>query len=411
MNLVDWDRQVRRKYRNDDVEGWERRDAFEAWVRGRVAIQAVKLLIAHQANVQAADKNGLTPLHLAAYCGPGEVVELLISEGADMDARTARADRVERFGFRYFDGSYVLNAGATPLHGGVVGEDFNVIDVLIARGAAVNATDESGRTPLHYATERKNAQVAEFLVAKGADVNAEDESGATPLVGALHRGDVVMAERLIAAGAKRVSMRDHPLKEYDGRSWRHQSLLHRALDRGHQVVWTRERGGHVDVNALAEGGSQREWIELLLENGADPNERDQRGNTPLHVAILLGNEGLARLLLVHDADVNARNHRQSSPLHYAASDGREVMVSLLLAEGAVVSASDHDGDTPLHGAALHGHVKAVELLLAHGADASLKNSRGRTPLDEAVRRGHQDVIQVLKAHQVAKPGLPGEREK
>ncbi len=270
--------------------------------------------------------------------------------------------------------------------------DLQEVQSQLARGVSVHATDYHGRTLLHYAAARGNAGIVELLIARGADVNARNKSGATPLANALAHGHVVVAKRLIATSAERVVLRGLAVgANSDG-----MPLLHEAVGVPKWVPPVRRGADVVVVDPDDDGGHRgEEWVELLLENGVDLEERDEKGNTALQAAILAGKEGSALLLIAHGADVQAKNQIGSTALHYAASDGRKELVSLLLTKGAEVNTRDNDSDTALHSAALHGHRQVVEVLLAHGADASIRNSRNRTPLDEAARRGHTDIVQLL----------------
>ena len=70
--------------------------------------------------------------------------------------------------------------GRTPLLGAVRKGHKEIAELLIAKGADVNAKTEGGETPLHYAALFGQKEIVELLIAKGADVNALIEGG-TPL--------------------------------------------------------------------------------------------------------------------------------------------------------------------------------------------------------------------------------------
>jgi ankyrin repeat protein len=380
------DEAIRKRYGDSAPIGSAELHAFVREIQDRLATRMVTPLVAHGADVNKTDEAGVTPLHLAAAVGLREVVELLLAKGADANAKTS-----QDLWRGYFGMTSSVRAGATPLHAAAASGDPNTVKVLLAHGAQLDARDESGDTPLHHAATSGNAGVVEFLIAKGADGNAQNTEGATPLVGALLRGHVRTAKALIAAGAETVEVEEHFAKMPRHGSEVRVPLLHEAL-KGIPRMW-----GDVEAADSDEGGLRREWIKLLLANGADPDERDEKGNTPLHAAILLGNEEAAGLFIAHGADVNARNESRIAALHYAANGGQMGIVTELLAKGADVNARDNHGDTPLHNAALRGYREVVEVLVAHGADANAKNSRGRTPLDEATRRRHNDLVQLLTA--------------
>lgn len=381
-------------------------DRLYKQARDYLLVPLAKSLIAHGARVDAGAIAGITPLHVAADEGLSRVSDLLLAHGADVNA-TLTDVNVAWTGGWPFDGEpslvwmlYDCTGGETPLHCAVMSGEPNVVTVLLDHGADVNARTLSGETPLHRAARAGDVEIVEILLARGADVNAKDDDGETPLVEALFVGYIELAKALIGAGAERVSMREH--SRSTGRSEPVRILpLHEAV---HGVpyevryLWP-EQGPEPNEAAYC-----CEWMELLIANGADLNERDEHANTPLHTAIDRGKLELARLLIRHGADANTCNEFGTTPLHLAAGDGRVDLVSTLLALGVEVNARDNDGDTPLHNAARGGHAKAVHLLLANGADIAVPNSRNRTPLDEAIRHRHESAAQRLKA--AARGGRP-----
>jgi len=78
--------------------------------------------------------------------------------------------------------------------------DRDVAELLILKGANVNAADKTGTTPLHWAARAGHKEVAELLILKGANVNTADQTGATPLHWAVGHDEVV--DLLIKHGAK-----------------------------------------------------------------------------------------------------------------------------------------------------------------------------------------------------------------
>jgi hypothetical protein len=88
--------------------------------------------------------------------------------------------------------------------------------------------------------------------------------------------------------------------------------------------------------------------QLLIDNKADVNAKDNSDRTPLMYAAAAGiDEELRRLLIDNGADINARNHKRRTPLMYAARNGRENMCTMLIARGANYNARDYEGCTVL----------------------------------------------------------------
>jgi len=113
----------------------------------------------------AGSELGDTALHLASKRGNKAVVELLLSRGAEANAKGQR--------------------GETPLHRAAEsGDDWGRTDVaklLLEHGAKVNAVGDFGETPLHLAVTQGHSEIVQLLIANGADVNAKTTDGLTPM--------------------------------------------------------------------------------------------------------------------------------------------------------------------------------------------------------------------------------------
>jgi ankyrin repeat protein len=137
---------------------------------------AVKRLLSAQADPNARNREGATPLHVAKTIW---VAEALLDGGADIHA--------------------VTPDGATVVHTAAVSGNREVTGRLLAHGIPVDARDTGGRTPLHAVAARGNAELAAFLLTRGADPHAVDHEGRTPLAlaEAAHNGAVatVLRER------------------------------------------------------------------------------------------------------------------------------------------------------------------------------------------------------------------------
>jgi ankyrin repeat protein len=118
---------------------------------------------------------------------------------------------------------------------------------------------------------------------------------------------------------------------------------------------------------IAAGNGDRHMVVLLLEKGADPNRKNDLGDTALMAAARTGNANLIQALLAKNADVAAKDDAGRTALSWAVRSDEVEAAKLLLESGADVNAADKDGRTPLTLAARRDNANVVELLRKHGA--------------------------------------------
>jgi len=179
---------------------------IEAVKRGDVS-KVRDLVSANPALLSSRTKRGLSPVLVALYSGQKVAAANLIALGADLDAHDAaaagRLDRVRELVER--DPSLV-NAtsaeGFTPMGLAAYLGHEEVVEYLLSKGADVNfAAPSTGFTALTGAVSQRHGRVADLLVRRGAEVNHLYEGTLTPLVVATSQGDLNLVRLLLDHGA------------------------------------------------------------------------------------------------------------------------------------------------------------------------------------------------------------------
>jgi len=148
---------------------------------------------------------------------------------------------------------------------------------------------------------------------------------------------------------------------------------------------------HLIDNSIAD----EETITMLVINGISINEKDNYGNSPLHSAILSGDNEYVRILLISGANLNSRNTLELTPLHLAAFLNNENVVNQLLLKGAEIDIKGNSGYTPLHIAAEMNYIALAKDLFYMGANRRVKTDQKLTPKAIAKIQGNEEMVRLI----------------
>ena len=370
-------------------------------------LDAVQELLSRQADVNAAQGDGTTALHWAAYRDDVEMARLLVKAGADVAVKTRLGD-------------------LTPLFMAAKNGTAAMIELLAEAGADINATNANGTTPLMLAAASGQVDAVKVLLDRGAEVNSKDitnEQNALMFAAALGRADVV--KLLAVKGAEldeTTKVTEIVKREYRYRLRQQQADPNQRVRNirvegatslptmgGTTALQFATREGHMDVvRALVEAGAEVNQVNAadqmsaltsallnggfdiamyLVANGADPNLASSTGVTPLYAVIdaqwaartwypppslseeKTGYLDLLQAIIDSGADLNARLGKK---LWFRSFHGDSIK---------------QDGVTAFWRAAKSNDVAAMKLLVAAGADPSLPSRAGGTPLQAAAGFG------------------------
>ncbi|XP_064627394.1 transient receptor potential cation channel subfamily A member 1 homolog isoform X2 [Lineus longissimus] len=318
----------------------------------------------------------------------------------------------------------------SPLHYASRYNHFNIVKLLVDRGANVNDKGEDNATPLHYAARYRRQRVIRSrslepaetvdlkLVANnvGDEENEKTTSGAQTDIstteGHQRKGSVVgpkeeesIVRYLVQKGAKINACDDYGLTPLHYAGMRGNEVAAKDLLSFTECMFEATDKGLMTALHLAATHNQVEVAQLLIDAGCSLRCLDEELSTPLHLACSEGSEQIVRMLfeagekldgwvtisqMVTDQDCDG-----STALHVAVENSHFEVAKLCIEKGADVNTHRTGWNTALHLAAISGDIRIVKLLLDHNARIDVLNDQQATPLHRAASFNHAEVCQFL----------------
>ena len=283
-------------------------------------------------NVNNCGEYGKTPLNIACLHCNVDLVKLLISKGADLNAHNTQDD---------CDTALITTVACYQPELENADTYLQIGKLLLDAGACCNKTDKIGQSAIHSAVTKSDDRYTELLLNHNASPNLVCAKYMSPLCKAIDTECYHNAKVLLKYGCQVNEKNDE----------NQLSLVLTPL--------------HIAVSK-----NNLEMIRTLLEAGADPNSYSKR--------------------------VAESVYQHSSVLHLAASEDQLLTLWLLVVKGGDINSQhDLRRDTPLLILARKGSVEGVKMLLRFGADVELESQVGTTPVWVAVRENYLQVLHLL----------------
>ena len=246
-----------------------------------------------QGDITRSMNNEITPLMIASAFKYNDILQALVSAGADLDLKSAKDDKKKIYN--------------TALNYSILSENVEGVSILLNAGASIDNRSDY----LHDAIEVNNVNIVKLLVNRGIDVNqiAKEENGTyyyegrSPLSLAVFKENAEIVKFLLLHDAD-VNMDEEPIL-YTAVNW-YDSYKKSSFN----------------------------IIRLILDAGANIDVR-YSGSTPLITAIKKGYMDVVKLLIGYGADVNYADKKGKKPLYYAINSSKKnEIIKLLVDEGA-----------------------------------------------------------------------------
>ena len=314
--------------------------------------ELICVLADHGADIDARNtKDQRTPLEIAIIEGNDEIVITLLSKGAKINFQDSSCNPVVHKAVRYITGETDVedSCGETPLYKAVESNRKTIVELLLKNGANIEARNgcfketalikavkkenedivgmliENGAntearinyinyTPLHLAAEKNLLSIVKILLKNGANIEDEDDKSQTPIYKAIHENNVEIVKIFVTNGAK-----------IDHLDFRDITPIHFATLYNKQSILDILLNMNPDLNLPC-------FVELL------------------HCAIYKGNLEIAEKLINYGVDVNSKDSDGTLSIHTAIEENKLASVEAtkwLLRKGASLLIRNQEGNNPL----------------------------------------------------------------
>jgi ankyrin repeat protein len=358
-------------------------------------VATAKVLLGAGAQASLPNRYGLTPVAIAAANGNAAMISVLLDAGGDANAPDP--------------------AGETPLMNAVRVGSLDAVTLLLARGSTIDATDPTfQQTALMVAVRENHPDIVKLLLARGASVHARTRVGRAPQwilpnsVPGFGHGIGIVRGGLPPRGSRAPVPGGMTPLLYAARDGR-MDTVRMLLDAGANIE--DRDANEITPLLIAITNNHPEVARFLIERGADIKAMDWYGRTPLWAAIETRNMDVDNATFVNSIDrapyldlIQVLLERGASP-NVRMKEVPPIRREFLRITGSLAWV-DFTGQTPFLTAALAGDVTVMKLLLKHGADPQIPTYGGTTALmaaagvnwvfDQTFDEGQPALLEAVK---------------
>lgn len=313
----------------------------------------VKLLIDNGVNIESKTTTNCKPIHIACHHGFANIVEMLINHGAKLESKTFPVAPIKE---KWIHNSTDCDNNAwlgikiprdRPIHIACRRGFINIVQILIAKGVDLNIPTYYKESPIHIACQKNYVEIVKILINNNVNLEVKKNGDERPIHIACYYGFVSIVEMLIA---KKVNLdcRTHetetPLSyvvmkrsmalikmlidagaNLEKKYWNGETILHRVCTNEYYVSDTITK---CEIHVLAK---------MLIDAGANVKCLTEYKESPLHTAYMDETDKLFRLLVENGADLEQKATDGWKPIHMVCCYGSYEAIKYVLSTNVNVT--------------------------------------------------------------------------
>ena len=370
-----------------------------------VSTNVMRMLTLNGAEVNARNKEGVTPLEIAIQQKDVSTVKMFTLYGANIHTQDTHGESPLSLALAADDDIFEATVtktnintqdseGNTPLHVAILkNAPLAKIQYILSLTDDVNVRNRDGNSALFLCVMKNWKEVGELLIAKDADIFSTNIDNNSPLRVALKNSGDIQNWLITSKTIRSVDGSGNTVLHYAA-EWQFSDSI-KALTVKGADIHAKNANGETPLFSAAKTNNPA-IIQTVLDCGASIKEREHLGNTPLHIAVRWDAEKSAEKLISLGININAQNSAGKSPLAEATTAGKYKVARYLLVNGANPNSCDTNGVSVLIDTIKTQNPDIIKLLLKYGANPNLQEINGQNAYHAAAYTGNREIIGIIK---------------